>query len=59
MTVRELAEECGKRNVDCKGCPYYGKECEIFAKELDGISPHGILEILDKDIEELGKEGRQ
>lgn len=50
MTVRELAEECGKRNVDCKGCPYYGKECEIFQKELDGISPHGILEILDKDI---------
>lgn len=54
MTVRELAEECGKRNVECKECPYYGKECEIFTKELDGISPHGILAILDEDIKTLG-----
>lgn len=53
MTVRELAEECGKRNMECKECPYYWKECDIFAKEFDGIAPYGVLEILDKDIETL------
>lgn len=53
MKYIELAKACGKRNIECDGCPYYMKECKTFAMELDGISPYGIIMLLEKNIEEL------
>lgn len=50
MKVKELAEKCKERNIECDDCPYL-EECENFSDMLDDISPCGILTILDDEIE--------
>ncbi|MCI9081477.1 MAG: hypothetical protein HFI70_03985 [Lachnospiraceae bacterium] len=47
MTVKELGQKC--KELDCGECQY-GKECAVFSKKLEDISPSGLLLILDEEL---------
>lgn len=49
MTVKELAEKCKEREINCDDC-FYKSECKKMNDILEDISPCGLLDILNKNI---------
>lgn len=49
MTIKELAEKCIERKIECEGCPYK-KKCDEFSNFIEEISPAGLLDIFEETI---------
>ena len=55
MTIRELAQFCKERHVECDGCGY-SDFCErMLPSELEDASPLRLVELLEEDVEEIRK----
>lgn len=50
MNIRELGAYCKSTEVDCDKCEYT-EECATFQGKLEDISPYGLIELLEKNIE--------
>lgn len=50
MTIRELANICKERNIDCDDCPHIN-ECNTLTNKLEEISPMRLIELIDNNEE--------
>ena len=55
MTVRDMAKICKKRKVLCNGCEHADFCLSMLPEELESASPAFLVELLDKDVEEIKK----
>lgn len=48
MELRELAEKCKERDINCDGCPYM-EICGRLSEILEDMSPIGLVEMVDEN----------
>ena len=48
--LQELAEYCKSIDIDCDKCEHK-KECEDFQDRIEEISPFGMVEMVDNDVD--------
>jgi hypothetical protein len=52
MKIRELADYCIKIKIDCDKCENEGY-CNTMQYRINQISPYGLVEIVDSNIDLL------
>ena len=48
MKIRELAEKCAERSINCDGFPCVDA-CEVLTEKLKDMSPIGLVDMVDEN----------